>query len=64
MGRIRNVPHSDEPELIYSIYMRDGIFPLSVALLYFSTYATLPTALLLIIMPFLIVGTYYLIWNE
>ncbi|HMK53671.1 MAG TPA: hypothetical protein VK444_02730 [Methanobacteriaceae archaeon] len=61
LGKFKKVISMDKPALIYTSGMRDGIIPLSVALLYFSTYATLPATLLLIIMPFLVVGVYYVI---
>jgi BASS family bile acid:Na+ symporter len=46
---------------LYTSSMRDGIIPLSVAIIYFNSYATIPSTILLIIMPFMVVGVYYLL---
>jgi len=41
--------------------MRDGIIPLSVAITYFSSASTIASTILLIVMPFLVVGVYYMV---
>ncbi len=46
---------------LFTSSMRDGIIPLSVAITYFGSYSTMPSTILLIIMPFMVVGVYYLI---
>jgi len=46
---------------VFTSSMRDGIIPLSVAITYFSSYSTIPATILLIVMPFMVVGVYYLI---
>ncbi|MEN4018741.1 MAG: hypothetical protein PQ963_10555 [Methanobacterium sp.] len=46
---------------LYTSSMRDGIIPLSVGITYFSSYSTIPATVLLIVMPFMVVGVYYMI---
>ena len=46
---------------LYTSSMRDGIIPLSVAIAYFSSYSTMPATILLIVMPFMVVGVYYIV---
>lgn len=46
---------------LYTSSMRDGIIPLSVGITYFSSYSTIPATVLLIVMPFMVVGVYYLV---
>jgi BASS family bile acid:Na+ symporter len=46
---------------LYTSSMRDGIIPLSVGITYFNSYATMPATILLIVMPFMVVGVYYLV---
>lgn len=49
---------------LYTSSMRDGIIPLSVAITYFSSFSTIPATILLIIMPFMVLGVYYLIIDD
>ena len=46
---------------LYSSSMRDGIIPLSVAITYFSSSSTIAATVLLIVMPFLVTGVYYIL---
>ena len=61
VGRFSKTKNNNRKSYVYVTGMRDGIVPLSVALLYFNSNATLASTLLLIIMPFIVVGAYYLI---
>ena len=61
VGRFSKSKENNNKSYIYVTGMRDGIVPLSVALLYFTANATLASTLLLIIMPFIVVSAYYLI---
>lgn len=61
VGRFSKTEENNNKSYIYVTGMRDGIVPLSVALLYFTSNATLASTLLLIIMPFVVVCAYYLI---
>jgi len=63
VGRFSKIKENNNKSYIYVTGMRDGIVPLSVALLYFNSNATLASTLLLIIMPFIVVCAYYLIRN-
>ncbi len=61
LGKLFKVPKKDSIAFLYSSSMRDGIIPLSVAITYFSSNATVASTLLLIVMPFLVVGVYYMV---
>lgn len=61
LGRLFKTNNKDGIGFLYTSSMRDGIIPLSVAITYFNSYSTLPATILLIIMPFMVVGVYYLV---
>ncbi len=61
LGKFLKVKKKDSIAFLYSSSMRDGIIPLSVAITYFSANATVASTILLIIMPFLVVGVYYMV---
>ncbi len=61
LGKLFKVQKKDSIAFLYSSSMRDGIIPLSVAITYFSSNATVASTILLIVMPFLVVGIYYLV---
>lgn len=61
LGRLFKTKNKDGIGFLYTSSMRDGIIPLSVAITYFNSYSTLPATILLIIMPFMVVGVYYLV---
>ena len=61
LGRIFNVKKEHAIGFLYTSSMRDGIIPLSVGITYFNSYSTIPATILLIIMPFMVVGVYYLV---
>jgi BASS family bile acid:Na+ symporter len=61
LSRIFDVSKEEGIGFLYTSSMRDGIIPLSVAIIYFNSYATIPSTILLIIMPFMVVGVYYLL---
>lgn len=64
LGKILRNRKKDRIAFLYTSSMRDGIIPLSVAITYFSTYSTLASTVLLIIMPFLVVSVYYAVRNS
>jgi BASS family bile acid:Na+ symporter len=61
LGRLFKVSKKDSIAFLFSSSMRDGIIPLSVAITYFSPASTLAATILLIVMPFLVVGVYYMV---
>jgi len=61
LGKLFKVEKKDSIAFLYSSSMRDGIIPLSVAITYFSSNATVASTILLIVMPFLVVGVYYMV---
>jgi BASS family bile acid:Na+ symporter len=61
LGRIFKVKKEYALGFLYTSSMRDGIIPLSVGITYFNSYSTIPATILLIIMPFMVVGVYYLV---
>lgn len=64
LGKLLKTEKKDRIAFLYTSSMRDGIIPLSVAITYFSTYSTLASTILLIIMPFLVVSVYYMVRNS
>ncbi len=61
LGKLFKTPKRDSIPLLYSSSMRDGIIPLSVAITYFSSSSTIASTVLLIVMPFLVTGVYYIL---
>ena len=61
LGKLFKAPKKDNIPLLYSSSMRDGIIPLSVAITYFSSSSTIASTVLLIVMPFLVAGVYYIL---
>ena len=61
LGKLFGSSKKDSIAFLYSSSMRDGIIPLSVAITYFSSNATIASTILLIVMPFLVVGVYYMV---
>ncbi len=61
LGKLFNLPKKDNIPFLYSSSMRDGIIPLSVAITYFSSSSTMASTVLLIVMPFLVTGVYYIL---
>ena len=61
LGKLFNAPKKDSIPFLYSSSMRDGIIPLSVAITYFSSSSTIASTVLLIVMPFLVTGVYYIL---
>lgn len=64
LGRLLKVQKKDSIAFSYTSSMRDGIIPLSVAITYFSSFSTLASTILLIIMPFLVVVVYYILQHN
>jgi BASS family bile acid:Na+ symporter len=60
LGRFFGVSKEEGIGFLYTSAMRDGIIPLSVAITYFNSFSTIPSTILLIVMPFMVVGVYYL----
>lgn len=61
LGKLFKTPKKDSISFLYSSSMRDGIIPLSVAITYFSSSSTIASTVLLIVMPFLVTGVYYIL---
>jgi len=61
LSRLLKVQKKYMIAFLYTGSMRDGIIPLSVAITFFSTFSTLASTLLLIIMPFMVVAVYQFI---
>ena len=61
LGKLFKAPKKYSIPFLYSSSMRDGIIPLSVAITYFSSSSTIASTLLLIVMPFLVAGVYYIL---
>ena len=61
LGKLFKTHKKDSIPFLYSSSMRDGIIPLSVAITYFSSNSTIASTVLLIIMPFLVTGVYYIL---
>jgi BASS family bile acid:Na+ symporter len=61
LGKLFKTKNKDGIGFLYISSMRDGIIPLSIAITYFSSYSTMPATILLIVMPFMVVGVYYLV---
>lgn len=64
LSKFFGTPKKEGIGFLYTSSMRDGIVPLSVAITYFGSYSTVPATILLIVMPFMVVGVYYLIRNK
>lgn len=61
LSKLLGVQKNESIAFLYTSSMRDGIIPLSVAITYFSSFSTLAATILLIVMPFLVVGVYYIV---
>lgn len=61
LGKLFKTPKKESIPFLYSSSMRDGIIPLSVAITYFSSSSTIASTVLLIVMPFLVTGVYYIL---
>ncbi|MEL7671287.1 hypothetical protein [Methanobacterium sp.] len=61
LGKLFKTSKKDSIPFLYSSSMRDGITPLSVAITYFSSSSTIASTVLLIVMPFLVTGVYYIL---
>lgn len=61
LGKLFKVQKKDSISFLYSSSMRDGIIPLSVGITYFSSNSTVASTVLLIVMPFLVAGVYYIL---
>jgi len=61
LSKLFKTPKKESIPFLYSSSMRDGIIPLSVAITYFSSSSTIASTVLLIVMPFLVTGVYYIL---
>jgi|GEM_PF-1600859 len=61
LSRILKVKKDNSKAFLYTSCMRDGIIPLSVSITYFPYLSSIPSTILLIIMPFIVSIVYQII---
>ena len=61
LSRLLKVKNEYKKAFLYTSSMRDGIIPLTVALSYFTYSSTIPSTVLLIIMPFIVAIVYQIL---
>lgn len=61
LSRILKVKKDNNKAFLYTSCMRDGIIPLSVSTTYFSYLSSIPSTILLIIMPFIVSIVYQIL---